>query len=59
MIWYLVLSLSQGVIALPQTNHAQCIENRGLTKEGGVYRAYCIKGAPGLVVSGSHVEDDD
>lgn len=62
LVWYFVLSLSNGVVAIPQVNHDQCIQNRDMVKKSSVWgNGYCFAGAAGVppIVSSSHKDDDD
>lgn len=63
MVWYLVLLLvgDSGSIAIPQTDHAQCIQNQRLKDDPSVpvYRSFCVTGAPGFQIPGTKTKSQD
>lgn len=59
VVWYLIISLSNGVVALPQVDHKQCTDNRALMNRDHKWSStYCIPGAKGIVITGSHKDED-
>lgn len=62
IVWYLIFSINNGAVAIPQKDHQQCIDNRKeVYSQPYLGHAYCLPGGPGNppVISTGKGDDDD